>query len=270
MNKPTKPSPFLLLIGGLAMRREELFPLKEALAQRGFRSDCFDNLFVGKGPRPEGVQDASIDRQAAHMWQTVNREVKDSHEPIAIFGISMGGMIAATMAALHPERVAQVFLGATSPNLPTNPAVPEALYTDWANAKTYEAFKRASDIAFGKTALQKRPSLVQDYFEYRWAGKNEQKPKEFFYQLNAAKTFRGEAIYAALAKTEVKITAIAGEEDALFPKTHFADIIRLLPSASSVVLPETGHMLHLENLEGLASVLVDKIQAGIDVGAKNE
>ena len=246
----------ILLVGGLAMRGDEHLLLANKLAEKLDQTIIyFDNLNVGNGPRLSVDKDLTIEDQALHQWKQITERF-GQHTSISIYGISMGGMIAVTMASLFPERVHKLLLAATSANLKQNQAIPDELFAKWSSAKHEDDIRTTTRIAFGKTTLENRPQVYEDYFQYRITGKNHQKAKEFIQQLVSIRNFKGSEIYSKLASTNVEISILSGEEDQLFDKEHLNDIVKLLPQARHISLKETGHMLHLENLNGLVEAIV--------------
>lgn len=248
--------PLLLLIGGLAMKGSELLPFQQDLSSLGINSVFFDNLFVGDGPRPTNIAALTIEDQARHQWKLVDELGISPAEKISIFGISMGGMIAAAMAAIHPDRVERLFLSATSANLADNPALSDELYNAWMNTRTPEDLDQAVTIAFGKTTLAERKEIKDEYYRYRLMAENKQSGRDFIYQLNSIRTFSGERHYLAVHEAKIPVVIIAGEEDDLFPKAHTEDMKRLLPNSTTTTLKKTGHMLHLENKKGLCEAIL--------------
>ncbi len=239
----------ILLIGGLAMRGDDFAPLTDALRRRGVRALTFDNPGVGNGPR---ISPLSISAQAVHALAEAAR-LTGGTAPLSIFGLSMGGMIAATMTTLAPARVRRLAIGATSANTPELPAVPASLYRTWTTAETPDA-KRASILpAFGASTVAGRPGLVEDHVQYRLRRGNKQSPQDFLDQLDSIRAFPGKEVYDALSRLPVSVTVISGDEDRLFPAPHGVWLAR--HAEAHVVLPRTGHMLHLENPDGLAEVL---------------
>lgn len=243
----------VLLIGGLAMTGEELRPLSESI--KGTRFLFFDNINVGKGPRLDlKVNRLSIEDQARHQWALIDENL-GKNAMLSIFGISMGGMIAATMASMQPQRVSGLMLAATSGNFPGIEAVPEDIYQKWTSAKTPEEVWDSVTIAFGKTTLEKKPEIARQYFKYRVSGANKQSPKEFISQVISIKEFNGTEIYKKLSTFEIPTVVVAGDEDLLFDTRHSDAIIGKLKNSRLETLEKTGHMLHLENPDGLGKAL---------------
>jgi|GEM_PF-4649683 len=260
--KKTNTKSHVLLIGGLAMKGDELNDLANRLNQIGsFTFLSFDNINVGSGPRVDlKIQDLTIFDQAAHQWQKVNEVLNTSEGKISIFGISMGGMIAATMVYLFPDRVDKLILSATSANLSTAPAVPDSLYNKWTQAKTAEEIWDAVTIAFGRSTFEKNPTIPKEYFNYRASGANGQKAKEFVSQVNSIRTFEGEKVYSKIGQNRLAVSVLSGDEDILFDRRHVEDIKSKIPTANHFEFPNTGHMLHLENPSGLASKVFEILE----------
>lgn len=257
---PSIPTP-VLFIGGLAMRGAELQDLMQRLSP--FSQSplmAFDNINVGAGPR-KGVasRDLSIFDQAVYQWEQVHQHLGANDQRISLFGISMGGMIAATMAYLKPERVDRLLLAATSANLPGTPAVPEELYQTWTQIKNEEDIRQSILWAFGKTTLEKHPEIPQKYCEYRISGGNRQIAREFLSQLHSIRQFEGEKVYKALAQSNIQITVLTGEEDVLFDSRQLSALQLVIPRAKYQTFAKTGHMLHLENPELLAKTLLETL-----------
>ncbi len=246
----------ILLLGGLAMKADEHLLLAKGLKEKLNRPVVyFDNLNVGTGPRLGTDKNLTIQDQALYQWNQVSENF-GSKTKISVYGISMGGMIASTMAYHFPERVQQLVLAATSSNTPHNPAISDDLFIKWSGAKHEDDIRATTRIAFGKKTLEVRPQIYEDYFQYRITGKNQQKAKEFIQQLISIRNFNGIEIYSQLASTNISVSVLSGEEDQLFDHSHLNDIVKLLPQARHIKMRETGHMLHLENLNGLIETLV--------------
>ncbi len=227
---------------------------KQLQTNLGRRIIFFDNINVGNGPRVESAKELTILDQALHQWKQINETV-GTNTSISIYGISMGGMIASTMATLFPERVKNLVLAATSANLPNNPSVPEDLFNKWTKAKHEDDIRVSTQIAFGRTTLTNTPNIYEEYFQYRIKGKNQQKAKEFIQQLNSVREFDGNQVYSQLSKTDIPVTVLSGAEDTLFNVSHKFDIKSVLTNAEFHEFSNSGHMLHLENLNQLVEIL---------------
>jgi 3-oxoadipate enol-lactonase len=245
----------LVLVGGLAMRGSDFSPLVATLSSLGIDAITYDNLCVGDGPRPGSL---SILDQALHGWQTIDSTVGQGAS-VHLFGISMGGMIAATMATLAPTRVHTLTLGATSPNTSEIPAVPDELYVPWTQVAAAQDVYNSVEIAFGATTIRERKEIVDGYFNYRLKKENGQSRSEFVRQLDSVRAFPGEVIYRDLKRLNLDAMLVSGDEDRLFPEVHSQYIAQHV--RGRIRLAKTGHMLHLENPQELASILSQRVRS---------
>jgi len=245
----------LLMVGGLAMCSDEFEPVASCLRHQESEIFYFDNPCVGQGPRC--FEKLSIGDQAKHQWDEVDRVPALNGRKLDIFGLSMGGMIAAEMVAMFPERVGSLIVAATSPNIaPTTEAFSDELEAKFLNVKSVEQLQAAVDIAFGRTCLSKHADIRDAYFNYRASGANGQKHKDFSLQLSAIRSFKGADIYSRIRNSGIRSLVIAGEEDQLFPLKHSNKIGEIL-DVPVRILPNVGHMIHLEAREQLAQIILD-------------
>ena len=247
--------PRVVLVGGLAMRESDFSPLVASLASLGLASTTYDNLYVGDGPRPSSL---SIHDQALHGWQAIDSAL-GPESSVHLFGISMGGMIAATMATLAPTRVLTLTLGATSPNTAEIPAVPDEVYVPWTKVATAQDLYKCVEIAFGETTIRERKEIVDGYFNYRLKKENGQSRSEFVRQLDSIRAFPGAIIYPDLKRLNLNSLLVSGDEDRLFPEAHSEYIAHYVRDHTR--LAKTGHMLHLENPRERASILAERVES---------
>ena len=100
----------VLLVMGLGMNATGWWRTVPVLAAAGLRVLSFDNRGVGRSDRPAGPYTTAMmadDAVAVLDAASVTR----AH----VYGISLGGMVAQEIALRHPDRVAHLVLGATTP-----------------------------------------------------------------------------------------------------------------------------------------------------------
>ncbi len=186
--------------------------------------------------------------------------------PVVLIGHSMGGMTIMACAEQHPklfeERVSGVILIATSggqingsrlfglPDLITR-AVPNVMgVVNGASRLTgggIDKLRKAStDLAFvltrryGFGSDKPSPSLVS-YVERMNSRTSTDTVARYL------RTLYSHARYPALRTLEkIPLLLIAGEKDMVTPLTHSEEIARLLPQATYVKLPNSGHVVMLE------------------------
>ena len=103
-------APPLLLIHGFACGREDWGAVPKIVATKSQRPVIsFDNRGVGEMPPPPGPYTCN---DMAHDAMCVLDRA--GFDRAAVMGISLGGMIAQTLALDHPERVCSLILGCTT------------------------------------------------------------------------------------------------------------------------------------------------------------
>lgn len=115
--------PPLLLINGMAVSSRAWPEPWLSRLERSFRLLLVDNRGTGSSPDTgETFSMADLARDAAEVLD------RSGADPAHVFGHSMGGMIALTLATEHPERVGRLVLSATSPGQAMGvPPEPEVL-----------------------------------------------------------------------------------------------------------------------------------------------
>lgn len=166
-----------------------------------------------------------------------------------IAGMSMGGMINSILASKFrrelPPNVRFLFL-VTTPNLKTNPAIPDALLASWLKAKpgSVEDFARILGPFFSPGFLSAQPGITASYFRYRANGENGQSPRAFFRQMTALRRFDGSETFPFITSEECLF--VGGAEDEILGPSHNLDLRNLAPAAKHVEVKGLGHMINLE------------------------
>jgi pimeloyl-ACP methyl ester carboxylesterase len=226
-------------IPGLAMNNIELPDIPGLLR--------LQNPEVGDGPLLSG--DYSLEQVAEYHLETILSLNLPPGTSFEIMGISMGAMIAAILGTRYRSRLpkaARFRLLSTSPNLDENPAIiPD--YTQMFLACKRgdpESFASNLGLLFSQTYRLTNPKAVQEFFQYRAAGGNQQSGKALFRQLAAIRGFRGKDIIPSLNASEC--TFISGDEDEVFGERHRLDLVSLLPAARHHLVNQLGHMSSIE------------------------
>jgi pimeloyl-ACP methyl ester carboxylesterase len=163
--------------------------------------------------------------------------------------MSMGGMVnsilASTFRAKLPTHVKFGFL-VTTPNLKSNPAIPDSLLEEWKTAKPGNILDFESILKpfFSSKFLNTQNPIAQSYYHYRAMGLNQQTPKAFFRQMKALRSFDGEKTFSAINTDECKF--IGGDDDRILGPSHNVDLKNLSPSANHSEINNLGHMVNYE------------------------
>jgi pimeloyl-ACP methyl ester carboxylesterase len=197
--------------------------------------------------------------------------------PIVLVGHSMGGMTIMALAEQYPElfaeRVSGVVLLATSGGaingshlFGLHPLVHRAAPGMLAVINT------ASKLSGGVVDKARAASNDLAYLLTRRYGFGSPKPSptlvSYVERMNSRtttvtvarylRTLFSHARYPALRALEAKpVLLIVGEKDLVTPTTHSAEIARLLPHASYITIPDSGHMVMLECADRINALLED-------------
>jgi 3-oxoadipate enol-lactonase len=233
--------PPLVLINGFAASGRAWPRAWLRALERQFRVVTFDNRgsgFARYADTPFSIADLADD--AANVMDAAETPVA------AVFGISMGGMIAQELALRHPERVTQLILAASRP---PNPAFhPPSLQS---------------------TMMMVRPPMpgesLSRYFEKLWShsaapGFAETHPEaiaELVAQSLERPTGRAMLIAQAramsawghsdrLSQIDAATLVVHGALDPLSPVANGRAVADLIPRARFVELPDVGHLIPQE------------------------
>ncbi len=254
-------APPMLLIQGLGMQMimwDEDFC--KALAARGFWVIRFDNRDVGLSTHMDeaGIPDLRAVVQAQMLGQPVPSSytlddmaedaiglldalnVKSAH----VVGISMGGMIAQTLAIRHPDRVRTLtsIMSATGRGGAPRPK-PEAQWILVTPAPTERAAYVEHSLQLWRTLNGPAFPLDEEHVRVR-------AEQGFERGVNPAGTTRQlVAIMASGSRAEALKTltlptvVIHGDADPLIPVEHGIETAETIPGAERMIIPGMGHNL---------------------------
>ena len=230
-----RDAPAVILLHGFGASLDTWEPWAQALSAR-YRVVRFDLPGFGlTGPDPAGDY-----TDAREMKILIDLMDQLSLARASLVGNSLGGRIAWSFAALHPERVARLVLvspdGFASPGFaydraPETPFVMQAL--------PYIAprglLKSNLSVAYGRPEALSETTLTR-YRDLMLAP-----------GVRAAMLARmGQTILRdpapTLARIQTPTLLLWGEKDGMIPIGNAADYLRLLPHATLVRLPNLGHL----------------------------
>jgi pimeloyl-ACP methyl ester carboxylesterase len=199
--------------------------------------------------------------------------------PIVLIGHSMGGMTIMKLAEERPELFGPrirgvVFISTSAGKLDEiNFGMPEVLarfsrqllplisHTGKATGSVIDAARRASsDLAWVLTRKYgfgtKRPNPALVSYVERMNGRTTTEVVARY--LRALNSHAGTVALEALR--DVSVLAICGEYDALTPPSHSEEIVRVLPKARLVVVPDTGHVALMERPDIVGEALTSFLE----------
>ena len=209
----------------------------ERLAER-FRVVAFDNYGFGHSDRNHPF------RYGNALWERQAIDVMDAMglDRVVVMGHSAGGVVAASLAADHPERIrGAVFVGhgiAMDPEqiLPFMPGVGEVMM--------------GRLEVFGSTSSeQHRAQLIP---AYRIRGTRE----ALLTFIRRQYTIDGlRLLWGTYEDIRVPVLQVHGGRDASIPVAAARRLTDRLPAARFVEVPESGHDVHLDAPEQLARAI---------------
>lgn len=172
----------------------------------------------------------------------------DPNKPFYVMGMSMGGMVTSILATEYrhmlPRNTQFVFL-VTSPNLSSNPAVPDAIMQSWFSVRTPEAFQSILAPFISADFHRTNPAAVQTYYQYRINRGNQQPSTQFARQVEAVRAFDGARYFSQVNPEEA--TFIGGNQDGVLGTSHNQNLRDLVPGARHIEVSGLGHMVNIEN-----------------------
>ena len=224
----------LLMIMGLSGVKEDWQDLPEALAADRPVA-IFDNRGMGESDVPDGPY--TMDQLAGDAEAILDAlGWPGAH----VMGISMGGMIAQTLALRAPKRIDRLVLGCTSDSGRFAPAPDRAVMSAMmpvAGTTPQEATARALAVNYTPEWIAEDPErfqvLVDRAIRYR------RRAKGMLAQAQAIGRF---GVAEALAGVTHPALVIHGTADQLIPFPNGERLSSRLPGARFAALPDCGHL----------------------------
>lgn len=238
----------LLMIPGLGSTQEMYDPLIPHLAQRR-RVAVYDPRGVGRssgGPGPFTMAQLAAD--AAAVLEGVGAVGG------AVWGASMGGMVAQHLALDHPHRVSALMLAATTCGGATAVrAAPEATAALLGRGATTpeEAYRRACSVMYTPDFLRSHRDVVEA--EVRRRAENPVDPRVFRAQYEAV---RRHDTAARLGEITAPTLVLHGTDDLVVPVGNAMILASRIPRAQLVLIEGGSHLFFHEEPERTARIVL--------------
>lgn len=275
--EPPPPEPTIVFVHGFCLDMGTFHFQRKELTRRGdYRMVFYDQPGHGRSGKLESGE-YELPALAAALRAVIDETV--SVGPLVLVGHSMGGMTIMAFAELYPEmfgdRVAGIVLIATSGGLldeakfglPTvvarvgTPLLPLVTSATRLTGNVIDRARRAStDLAwlltrrYGFGTARPSPALVTFVEEMN----SRTSAETVVRYVRALYTHAGHPALAALKDTPTLV--IVGEKDTITPVIHSEEILRRLPDAEFVKVPDSGHVVMLEHPDEVNATLVGFLQ----------
>ena len=245
--------PVLVLLHGLQGDASTFDSLMPALSKH-FRVLRFDQRGSGLTDKPDEAY--SIEMLAD---DTVGLMKSLGIETANIFGVSLGGMIAQSLALKYPEQVQKLILACTLPGgfahgVKHEPH-PQALVA-FSPDESIDPHVRAeslAEIAFAPGFADQHPEMIEQLIKIR-----EAKPIDQTGLARRAGTVADFEIFDQLPNITHPTWVVTGEQDQLIDAENSRRLAAQIPAAKLTLYPNAGHMFW-EEVERFVTDAIDFI-----------
>lgn len=252
-------APVVVLVHGFSVPYFIWDPTFEALAAGGYRVLRYDLFGRGYSDRPFGRYNTELfDRQLTGLLDGLGIE-----RCRAIFGLSMGGVIAANFAVKNPEWLEKLVL-----------VDPAGFQLDYPAAYKILLVPVIGDVLFslmGEETLKK--SMSEDFYDPAHVDMflDQYKPQMAFRGFKRAilSTIRegitenGLEIYRQLGQMDAPpVLLVWGEEDQTVPFKYSKVLVSLVPRIKFHPIESSGHLPHYEEAEKVTPIFLEFLDGG--------
>jgi pimeloyl-ACP methyl ester carboxylesterase len=241
----------LLLISGLGSKGTSWQPFLHTAAQR-YRVVTFDCRGSGASEparAPLAIRDLAQEALALLDHLGLER--------VAVVGRSMGGMVAQELALLAPARVDRLVLASTTGRVDAHLREVFVHWAELAEARVPQRLRHRESMLWclGSAAVADERSVAR-YLHGKLVG---DRPGDYALQARACAAH--DALHR-LGRLALPALVVAGGEDRLMPLHHAEALAKAIPGAELAVLPDAGHLVHLEAPEAFAREVMQFLAAG--------
>jgi pimeloyl-ACP methyl ester carboxylesterase len=242
----------LALIPGLGAGRSVFDPIVADLA-KAHRVITFDPRGIGES---EGGASATLTAMALDVVAVLDAA---SVASAAVFGASMGGLVAQHLVVDHPARVASLMLAATAPGgdagVDPQPADQAALLGKGARTPE-DAYRLACTVLYSRQFQRTHPEFIEAQIRER--SLHPVRPRVFSAQFNAM--WQPDDSFGRLAAVAVPTLVLHGTDDVVTPFENARILARQIPGAKLRAFEGCGHLFFHERPSETARVVSEHLR----------
>ena len=242
----------LLLIPGLGARAAVFDPIVADLA-REHQVITFDPRGIGESENGGDVTLTKMALDAVAVLDAADVRVA------AVFGASMGGLVAQHVVVDHPDRVGHLVLAATAPGgdhgIDPDPANQAALLGKGARTPE-EAYRLACTVLYSRQFQRTHPEFIEAQIRER--GLHPVRPRVFSAQFNAMS--QPDSSFEQLAAVTAATLVLHGTEDVVTPFENARILARQVPGAVLRPFDGCGHLFFHERPAETARVVIEHLR----------
>ena len=242
--------PPLLFVAGLGQPAIAWDPELIRTLARSYQVITYDNRGTGLSDKPDEPYSISLFASDA-VGLLDELSITRAH----IFGVSMGGMIAQELGVHHPQRVASLTLGCTTPGgRNAVPAPPESMkmLAGRAGMTPEEAGREGWKLSFSDEFILNHRAQLEVHLQRTLA----QVTPRFAYErhFQATMTLR---VFKHLKNITAPTLVVTGRDDILIPAANSEILAREIPGAELTILDNAGHGFFISAREQFTTALQD-------------
>ena len=234
----------LVLISGLGYDSWIWHQMVPGLAEN-FQVIIFDNRGCGKSDKPPGAYSAEmLAEDTAGLIQALG------FEKAAVYGHSMGGLVAQALVIDKPEIVDKLVLSSVSyggPNEVPITAEAMAILSD-PNLDPVERLRQGILVAMAPGFGDSNPEFVQEWMTYRL--QNPILPDHYQSQFAVGMALKmasvEDSFQLKLNNVQTPTLVLFGEYDSVVPAANAELLAEQLPNSTVEILPDSGHIYMFE------------------------
>ncbi|MHB8490028.1 MAG: alpha/beta fold hydrolase [Candidatus Dormibacteria bacterium] len=242
----------LLLIPGLGAGRSAFDPIVPDLAS-AHRVITFDPRGIGESEGGANTTLTAMARDAVAVLDAAGVEAA------AVFGASMGGLVAQHLVVDHPARVADLILAATAPGgndgVDAKPDDQAALLGKGARTPE-DAYRMACTVLYSPHFQRTHPELIET--EIRDRALHPVRPRVFSAQFSAM--WQPDDSFRRLAAVAVPALVMHGTDDVVTPFENARILAAQIPGAQLRAFEGCGHLFFHERPAETARVVIEHLR----------